>query len=558
MKDIRIGALRLENFKCHKYLQLDFHGADTVISGDNAAGKTSIYDAFVWLLWGGDSLGSGEAVIQVKPLTEAGGVRDHRAVTSVEAELLVDGRPLGLKRAYREVWTGDQVFGGHTSEYYVDGVPCRKQEYLRRVEELAPEEAFRVLTNVKAFAQELDWQRRRELLCRAAGLPGDRELMAREPEFAALLTAMEDRSVEDYRRWLNAQVKDLTRAGNELPARISECQRSLRQVEGVDFHQAQQKLADLTGRQEALNALIYDPAAGADRARLEATRQRRDSLLRETRHYREALAELSRRKKELRDKVFRGDRCPSCGQALPPEQVRAARERFQEQLRREAEQLDTREERLRRESLRAGEALGSLEEEVKALESQIHEEPGEELRRELQQVRREIEDIRRVLDQEALKTYAQKRLEELRQQERESAALLQTYQDRLRELDRFSQYRAGFLEESVNALFREVRFRLFREKVGGGLEERCDVTVNGVSWVNVNNGGRIRAGMDIIRTLSQVWGVGLPLFIDNAEGVTRLPGMPCQRILLRVAPGALRVEREEEGTWQADPFSRYM
>ena len=27
---------------------------------------------------------------------------------------------------------------------------------------------------------------------------------------------------------------------------------------------------------------------------------------------------------------------------------------------------------------------------------------------------------------------------------------------------------------------------------------------------------------------------------------------------LRVAQGLLRVEREEEGVWQADPFSRYM
>ena len=94
--------------------------------------------------------------------------------------------------------------------------------------------------------------------------------------------------------------------------------------------------------------------------------------------------------------------------------------------------------------------------------------------------------------------------------------------------------------------------------MGGGLEERCDVTVQGVPYINVNNGGRVRAGMDIIRAMSELWQVKLPLFLDNAEGVTRLPETACQRIALRVAPGPLRLEREEEGTWQADRLTRYM
>lgn len=557
MKDIRIGSLTLENFKCHDHFHMELGGADGVLSGDNAVGKTSVYDAFVWLLWGGDSARVCEKVIEVKPLAPSGRVRDRRAVTSVEAVLLVDGAPLRLRRQYREVWSGEK-FGGHTSEYFVDGVPCRKQEYTRRVEELAAEEIFRVLTNVNFFARDMDWQRRRELLCRAAGLPGDRALMALHPEFSELLSAMGERDTEEYRRWLNAQVKDLTRAGNDLPARISECEKTLHQVEGLDFGEARERLAALKGKQEALSARLFDPAAGADRARLESARQRRDSLRRETRHYREALGELEQRQNALRGRTFRGDRCPACGQTLPPDQVRAAKARFQEELRREAEELAAREERLRRESLRAEEALGNLEEEVKEKEALLPGEPGEEVRRELQAVRREMEELQRVLDQEALHTYAGKRLEELRQQEREAAARLEEYQGRLGELDKFSAFRAGFLEESVNALFREVRFRLFREKVGGGLEDRCDVTVEGVPYINVNNGGRIRAGMDIIRAMSELWEVRLPLFIDNAEGVTRLPETACQRIALRVAPGPLRAEREEEGVWQAGPFSRYM
>ena len=117
--------------------------------------------------------------------------------------------------------------------------------------------------------------------------------------------------------------------------------------------------------------------------------------------------------------------CPTCGQALPAEQVTAARERFREELRREAEELENRETRLRREALRAREALGTVEEEVKALQAKLPADPGEQVRRQLKQVRREKEQLQGILDQEALKTYAEKRLEELGQQERKAAELLE-------------------------------------------------------------------------------------------------------------------------------------
>jgi len=64
--DIRLKQLRLENFKCHKALTLDFNGQNTSIYGDNATGKTSVYDAFVWLLFGKDSAGNGEKNIEIK------------------------------------------------------------------------------------------------------------------------------------------------------------------------------------------------------------------------------------------------------------------------------------------------------------------------------------------------------------------------------------------------------------------------------------------------------------------------------------------------------------
>lgn len=195
MTRIQIDRLRLENFKCHRNLELVFSGQNVAIYGDNAAGKTSVYDALTWLLFGKDSSGNGEKHIEVKPLDAAGAVADHNAITAVEAALLVAGEPVILRRTYREVWStkrGSSVetFDGHTSEYYIDGVPCKKNVFDSRIRDIVPEDTFRLLTSVSHFAQDLHWQKRRAVLFDIAGALTDREIMATDSRFSQLSQAL--------------------------------------------------------------------------------------------------------------------------------------------------------------------------------------------------------------------------------------------------------------------------------------------------------------------------------------------------------------------------------
>ena len=153
MKDIKIKLLALENFKCHRNLVLNFNGENASIYGDNATGKTSVYDALTWLLFGKDSHGNGEKNIEIKPLGEDGEVRDHNAITAVEAVLLVNGGEVTLRRTYQEVWStkrgrGEATYDGNTSEYYIDGVPVKKYAFSEAVEALVDEDTFRMLTSV--------------------------------------------------------------------------------------------------------------------------------------------------------------------------------------------------------------------------------------------------------------------------------------------------------------------------------------------------------------------------------------------------------------------------
>ena len=79
--------MRIQNFKGCKDKTIDF-GDKTRISGANATGKTTIFDAFTWLLFGKDSLGSSD--FDIRPLDADGKMVDNIEI-SVESKISVDG-----------------------------------------------------------------------------------------------------------------------------------------------------------------------------------------------------------------------------------------------------------------------------------------------------------------------------------------------------------------------------------------------------------------------------------------------------------------------------------
>ena len=140
MKDVKLVRLELSNFKCHSHLKIDFNGRNVSIYGENAAGKTSVYDSLTWVLFGRDSRGNGEKLMEVKPLDASGNVKDHDAQTAVDVVFSVNGEEITLRRTLQEVWTtrrgsSEPVFTGNVSGYFVDGVPVKKNAFSEKVDE---------------------------------------------------------------------------------------------------------------------------------------------------------------------------------------------------------------------------------------------------------------------------------------------------------------------------------------------------------------------------------------------------------------------------------------
>ena len=251
---MQLVSLTLENFKCHEHLEIRFDGRNAAIYGQNAAGKSSIYDGLTWLLFGKDSHGKKD--FDIKPLTLEGNVKDHHAITSVEAVLLVDGVERKLKRTYYEIWStkrgsAEDTFDGHSSGYFVDDVPCKKNEFVRRVGEIIDENAFRLLTSITYFAAELPWQERRAALFDVAAVATDEEILASDAQFAPLATAMQGLTLDDFRKKLAVQRKGLNNVRNDTPARLDECKKTVADLSGIDFPALERQRAETQERRAA-------------------------------------------------------------------------------------------------------------------------------------------------------------------------------------------------------------------------------------------------------------------------------------------------------------------
>ena len=633
MKTIRIKNLTLENFKCHKSLTIDFNGRNASIYGDNAAGKTSIYDALTWLLFGKDSRGNGEKNIEIKPLNAEGEVKDHMAITSVNAVLLVDGEEIDLKRTLQEVWSTkrgctEPTYDGNTSEYYIDGVPVKKYAFTEKVDELVSEDTFRMLTSVSHFAEGISWQDRRAVLFKVAGVLDDAAIMATDERFLPLAEGMGKLTLDDYKRKLAADKKKYVGAKSEIPARISECEKTIEDVEGLDFAATRVEISALTAKKEGYEgevmALENDVAASNKRMEIKKVQIELDELDSKNRIYRESqivatvdipalkrdlaryqaqvktqTAMLEGQRTRLRDVEYKitasRDRwyavnaetftvgvCPACGQTLPIEGIQAAREAFEADKRHRHREIENTANALKESKADIEARISTIEDEITLAKTCIEAKEAEiaraeasrvepvdmdgyaenrkaivdrigdlnreladmmtntaavrsELQRNIYEIKGQISDRMEILSRESLLTYSRERVEILREDARKTAAALDAIEQMLFLMDEYSRYKTQFVEDSINSLFRIARFRLFREQANGGIEDRCDVVYEGVPYISVNNGAKINVGIDIINTLSGAYGVRVPLFVDNAESVTRLEGSDSQIIRLVVS-----------------------
>jgi DNA repair exonuclease SbcCD ATPase subunit len=655
MNKLTLTRLSLKNFKGIRSFVIEMDGQNVKVFGDNATGKTTLFDSFVWLLFDKDS--NNKKDFALKTLS-ADGKELHGLEHEVEASFDFNGQSLTLRKVFTEKWTkkrgsATSEFTGHTTDYYVDSVPVKKGEYAKQIESIVNEDIFKLLTSPSYFNEQVKWQDRRKTLLEICGDIADEEVIASDGSLSALPAILQGRSIENHRKIIAARRAEINKELDKIPVRIDEIQRNLPSIDELNKKAIEGEInrlnSEIDEKQTLINNIRNGSAISAKQkdiqeieiAMLQLKQEHQinsnekvyslktrlqeeksnggillskiDSLKHSKQMNAYTIKELSETTDRLRDEwqevnkqVFLHEtdcECPTCGQSLPEEQVQSAKDKalasfnksksdrlesIQKVGKRNKEKLDEVKKadvQIDNEVLKIESQLSEKKELVSKLQAQLATVEGTivdilenpEYVAKLQaknKIVEEIQELRNAADQSIQSIYgevaelkakrdslqgdlgkfvlavqSEKRIEELKNQERDLAAEFEKLEQELYLTEEFIRTKVNLLEEKINSKFKHARFKLFKQNINGGLEETCETLYQGIPYSSgLNNAARINVGLDIINTLSEHYEFSSTIFVDNAEAVTKLIDTKAQTVCLVVSEQdkQLRVEHIDD------------
>lgn len=188
---IELKTMTLQNFKKERSKTITF-AHNTIISGGNETGKSTIYDAYLWCLFGTTS----RPDATVHTLDKHNNVI-HKLETSVVVILNYnDERDVKIERRLSERWKGkdtsDEKFLGTTQARLVDDVPYSVSAFKEKLNSLCDFDDWFMLSNINLFwTYKVDV--RRKILMSLAGEINEENLMTQYPAvYKGVMTEKKD------------------------------------------------------------------------------------------------------------------------------------------------------------------------------------------------------------------------------------------------------------------------------------------------------------------------------------------------------------------------------
>ena len=426
---MKLLELYIENFKKTRKFALVLNGSNAVIYGDNATGKTTVADAYFWLLFGKDSAGRSD--FDLLPMDSAGQIIEGLEASVTGKFVGDDGQEFSLRRAYHQVFTrkngeAERKLKGNTTEFFINEVPKQQKDYQAFIAGICDEKTFTMLTDPDMFPGKMPWGDRRDMLIHFfAPDVDDREIINAHTELQPLGGYLGYKTVDEYTEWAKAQRRKINDQLKEIPGRIDEAEKAkpddLPKVSdgadmirlgkqklkletdlnnlssGASASEAQRTIADIRSQMATAKA-AYIQRTSSGNAGLEASAAQIRGRIADTERSRNYLsssvtdkantiknisAEMNRLRQRCVDTAAQkfnpeNNVCPTCGQEYPSEKREQIQGDFNEhkaetlkELERSGRQRKAELEKLEKESTEDQAKLQQEEQTLKELRTQL-------------------------------------------------------------------------------------------------------------------------------------------------------------------------------------------
>lgn len=384
MKEIKLKQIALENWRAQNRV-VKFNDTMTEITGRNKSGKSTVFNAWLWLLLGVDENDNQNYKIFNETLELS---HENSVPASVEASIVIDGIDYTLKKVAKQGWVrkrGSDVYEKKNTddyEFYIDSIKRTSTEYKSFVEEnFAPYDKLKMITNIRHFLS-MDWKELRKVFQDMVGeikpedFSGDYSLIASE---------LAKYNTEEIKESIRSNSKPIKAEINSLPKTIETLQENLPDISNLDSVQkeiedAKEQISDIDKRllgdseniqkiiskrdselsainemkkdfQKAKSEYELKPIEEANRIKAEileiessneqAKKNNNNRLQRiedakrglvsaknKLETYEEYRQVLLKENKELKEMDFKGEICSFCGQPLTGDKLEEAKRKF--------------------------------------------------------------------------------------------------------------------------------------------------------------------------------------------------------------------------------------
>ncbi|WP_312093730.1 AAA family ATPase [Niallia sp.] len=501
MKKIEFKELKLIDFQAHSDILVSF-GERTDITGDNGEGKSTIPQSITWLLYNTDAFGS---KLDPTPITY------DSDETKVSLLLEVDGKQVLLERVLKK----------SKSQCYVNEVPTPATKFNNFVSELFDKDLFFSLYNPNYFFT-MHWEKQRAILLQYVSAPLKKEVLKHmlDKQSEVLEPLLKKQSIDDIKAAHSDKKKRLDKQYSAAQSKTKTLKEQLEyHAPSVPLESLQAELKPLLKQRAELDE-INDSASDVN-IRINTLNTQIHNLNRERDSMKNDWSLLKEEKIE--------DHCRVCKQPLQDDSLKAAEEEKQQRIGKFKTSFNT-----------VIAQRKKLEEELKTLEYI----DVSETREKLNELQSKIEPLEKeIAKHKDYKHY----VEQVEQAKVEEKECLETLNESIFILDGIKDYKAKEAElqaEKVQALFTTLSVRLFKQnKTDGEIKSDFEIEMDGKPYSKLSLSETIKAGLELRDVLSAQSELITPVFIDNAESITKFKEPLGQLILCRVVAGQeLKVE----------------
>ena len=240
---MRVVAVDIVNFKGIKNRKVEFDPSSTTLLGANGRGKTTVYDAVCWVLFGKNS--ADKKAFAVRP-QDKHNVDVPNLEVRVRLSLTVGETQYTFTKVESEA-VDKRGKVSHPKRHFVNDVPMREKDYKAAIAEIIDEDKFRSLTDLTYMLEKKAETELRKDLCVLAGE------YEKPTGYEDLHKDMGSRSMDDYKKVISERKKDAEKERHIIPTRIDEAQLQLKEYAGtIDVEALTAKRVKIEGVQKEL------------------------------------------------------------------------------------------------------------------------------------------------------------------------------------------------------------------------------------------------------------------------------------------------------------------